>query len=243
MPPKLGKLERIIGHKFSDVELLECAVTHRSWAYENVADDGNGACHDNESLEFIGDSVIGLIVAEQLLRRNPQANEGNLTLMKHHLVSGSALAELSESLGLGDFLRLGGSEVKSGRKKQSLLSNTFEAVIGAVFLDAGYVAARRIVTQLMEDKLKAVKPETSIDFKSRLQTHLQAEKQATAKYTLTKTEGPPHARTFYVDVIWDEGKAKGEGNSIKAAEMMAAAEALKILNKPKKQAAKRAARK
>ena len=243
MAAKLGKLESIIGHKFSDIELLERAVTHRSWAYENPADGGSLTGHDNESLEFIGDSVLGLAVAEQLFKRNPQASEGDLTLMKHHLVSGSALAEVAEKLGLGDFLRLGGSEVKSGRQKRSLLTNTFEAVLGAVFLDAGYIAARQTITRLMEDRLKKVKPETSVDFKSRLQTQLQALKQNTARYHLVKSDGPPHARTFYVEVTWDDGKAKGKGNSIKAAEMKAAAAALKTLDRPKKPDTKRAAKK
>ena len=243
MPSKLGKLEAIIGHKFSDVTLLERAVTHRSWAYENPSGPEDVTDHDNESLEFIGDSVIGLVIAEQLFKRNPQASEGDLTLMKHYLVSGPALAEISENLGVGEFLRLGGSEIKAGRQKQSLLTNTFEAVIGAVFLDAGYVTAREVVTRLMEDRLKKVKPETSLDFKSRLQTHLQALKQNTARYTLVKSDGPPHARTFFVEVTWDDGKAKGKGNSIKAAEMTAAAAALKALARPKKTGAQRAAKK
>jgi ribonuclease-3 len=245
MQAKLGKLENIIGHTFKDLRLLERAITHRSWAHENIHGETGEAIRerDNESLEFIGDSVLGLIVAEQLFRRNPHASEGELTLMKHYLVSGSALAELSDKLNLGEFLRLGGSEVKTGRKKLSLLTNTLEAVIGAVFIDAGYVKTRVVVTRLMEEKLKTVTPEASVDFKSRLQTQLQAEKQTTAKYALIRSEGPPHARTFYVEVIWESGNAHGQGNSIKSAEMMAASEALKILDKPKKPGAKRAAKK
>jgi ribonuclease-3 len=243
MGTKLGKLEGVIGHKFKDLKLLERAITHRSWAYENIQGLSDDAIreYENESLEFIGDSVVGLIVAEQLFMRNPHASEGDLTLMKHHLVSGTALAELSEQLGLGEYLRLGGSEVKSGRQKHSLLTNTLEAVIGAVFLDAGYIATRLMVTRLMEEKLKTVKPETSVDFKSRLQTQLQAEKQTTAKYNLIKSEGPPHARTFYVEVSWQEGKAHGQGNSIKSAEMMAAAEALQILGGANKRRVQRKA--
>lgn len=245
MQAKLGNLENIIGHKFKDLALLERAVTHRSWAHENIHGETDDVIreHDNESFEFIGDSVLGLIVAEQLFKRNPHASEGDLTLMKHHLVSGSSLAEISEHLGLGEFLRLGGSEIKAGRRKQSLLTNTLEAVIGAVFLDAGYVATRVVVTRLMEDKLKNVKPETSIDFKSRLQTRLQAERQTTARYQLTKSEGPPHARTFYVTVTWDGGNAQGQGNSIKSAEMIAASEALKMLDLPKRPRTKRSAKK
>ena len=241
----LGNLEAIIGHKFEDLKLLERAVTHRSWAYENLPGETeeNIRAAENESMEFIGDSVLGLVVAEQLFLRNPTLSEGDLTLMKHNLVSGSALATLSESIGLGEFLRLGGSEVKSGRRKQSLLTNAFEAVIGAVFLDSGYIAARVVITRLMEERLKNVTPQDSIDFKSRLQTELQAQKLKTANYSLLKTEGPPHARTFFVEVAWENGKAKGQGNSIKAAEMMAAAEALTVINEKKKPTPKRARKK
>ncbi len=231
MTPKLAKLENLIGHKFKDIKILERAVTHRSWAYENLPGVSDETIHEteNESLEFVGDSVLGLIIAEQLFLRNPSLSEGGLTLMKHHLVSGAALAELSEGIGLGAYLRLGGSELKSGRKKHSLLTNTFEAIVGAVFLDGGYVATRHVVTRLMEAKLQAVKPETSIDFKSRLQTELQAQQHKTAEYNLLKTDGPPHDRTFFVEVVWDGGKARGKGNSIKIAEMEAASKALSKL--------------
>jgi len=228
MTRNLAKLESLIGHKFSDLKLLERAVTHRSWAYENIPDASDENIHqiENESLEFIGDSVLGLVIAEQLFLRNPRSSEGDLTLMKHHLVSGTALAAIAETLGIGEFLKLGGSEVKNGRQKQSLLTNAFEALIGAVFLDSGYVVTRQVIVRLMEDRLKNVTPESSLDFKSRLQTELQAQKQKTAEYNLLSSDGPPHSRTFHVEVIWETGKARGHGNSIKAAEMMAAAEAL-----------------
>jgi len=242
MSASLAKLEAKIGHKFKDLKLLERAVTHRSWAYENLAGDTDDRIRqaENESLEFIGDSVVGLIVAEQLFLRNPLASEGDLTLMKHSLVSGSALGGLSESLGLGEFLRLGGSEEKSGRQKISLLTNAFEAVIGAVFLDSGYVTTRVVVTRLMEERLQSVTPEGSIDFKSRLQSELQARKQKTADYRLIRSDGPPHDRTFFVEVTWENGIARGQGNSIKAAEMMAAREALDDLDS--KEPAKRSRR-
>ena len=245
MPRNLSTLENLIGHTFNDPKLLERAVTHRSWAYENLP----GATEDqvreieNESLEFVGDSVLGLVIAEQLFRRNPGLSEGDLTLMKHHLVSGPALANVSERIGLGQFLKLGGSELKTGRSKQSLLTNAFEAVIAAVFLDSSYVVARSVITRLMDEDLRSVRPETSVDFKSRLQAELQARKQRTAEYHLIKSEGPPHSRKFFVEVSWAEGRAKGEGNSIKAAEMRAAERALAELKpindaKPKRGAAK-----
>jgi ribonuclease-3 len=234
MSASLGKLEARIGHKFKDLKLLERAVTHRSWAFENLAGEPEEKIPEleNESLEFIGDSVVGLIVAEQLFLRNPRATEGDLTLMKHSLVSGPALATLAEHLGMGEFLKLGGSELKAGRNKQSLLTNAFEAVIGAVFLDSGYVNTRVVVSRLMEERLKTVTPQGSVDFKSRLQTELQSRRQKTASYHLLRTEGPPHARKFYVEVSWEDGTAQGEGNSIKAAEMIAAREAIAQLDGP-----------
>lgn len=245
MRAALGKLEAVIGHKFKNVNLLERAVTHRSWAFENLPGEPEEKVREseNESMEFIGDSVLGLVIAEQLFLRNPTLSEGDLTLMKHSLVSGSGLASVSESIGLGEFLRLGGSEIKSGRQKQSLLTNAFEAVIGAVFLDGGYITARGVITRLMEERLQSVTPEASVDFKSKLQTELQARKQKTAAYNLLKTDGPPHARTFFVEVVWETGKARGQGNSIKAAEMIAAAEALTMLGHNNDSPMKRAGKK
>ena len=241
MPRNLSALENLIGHTFNDIKLLERAVTHRSWAYENLPSATEEEIREieNESLEFVGDSVLGLVIAEQLFIRNPRLSEGDLTLMKHHLVSGSALAGVSESIGLGEFLKLGGSEVKAGRGKQSLLTNAFEAVIAAVFLDSSYIVARSVIVRLMEESLRNVKPETSVDFKSRLQAELQARKQRTAEYHLIKSEGPPHSRKFFVEVSWADGRAKGEGNSIKAAEMRAAEKALGALQPIKEDRPKR----
>lgn len=240
MSVKLARLETLIGHTFQDTKLLERALTHRSWAYENLPGQSEEAIRavENESLEFVGDSVLGLVVAEQLFLRNPQASEGDLTLMKHSLVSGAALASLGEQIGLGQFVKLGGSELESGRKKQSLLTNTLEAVIGAIFLDGGYIATRLVIVRLMEERLRNATPKGSMDFKSRLQADLQAEKRKPAAYTVVKTEGPPHSRHFLVEVAWEDGKARGEGNSIKAAEMMAAEKALHIIDDRKRSGSK-----
>jgi ribonuclease-3 len=229
MSPNLGKLEALIGYNFKEIRLLERAVTHRSWAYENVSGVADDSIHEveNESLEFVGDSVVGLFVAEQLFKRHPQASEGDLTLMKHKLVSGPALASIAEELGLGEYIRLGRGEIKGGRQKQSLLTNTFEAIVGAVFVDGGYIETRSVLKRVFEERLRQVTPEESVDFKSRLQTELQGQKLRTAEYRLLKSEGPPHSRTFYVEVSWDGGTASGEGTTKKAAEMMAAKEALK----------------
>jgi ribonuclease-3 len=237
----LEKLERILGHSFKDTALLHRSVTHRSWAYENLPD---GAEEDvrriqNESLEFVGDSVLGLAVAEQLYLRNPGASEGDLTLMKHYLVSTGTLAKIAGELGLGEFIRIGrGEEKTGGRRKNALLANTLEALIGAVFFDAGYAAARGFIVRIFSAEFVSATPKASIDYKTLLQETLQAEKLSAPVYTVIRTDGPPHQRTFFVEAVWSGGKVHGTGGSIKSAEMMAASEALKQLGRKKAALAK-----
>ncbi|MGB7200938.1 MAG: ribonuclease III [Pyrinomonadaceae bacterium] len=232
MSANLGKLESIIGHAFKDVKLLERALTHRSWAFENLHGQSEAAIRDaeNESMEFLGDSVLGLVIAERLYLANPEHDEGDLTLMKHHLVSTATLARIAETIELGKFVRVGrGEEKTGGRKRQAMLANTLEAVIAAVFLDGGYSAARVFVGRIFADELRLATPDNSIDYKSMLQELLQAEKLSAPNYAVIATDGPPHSRTFAVEATWATGKSRGQGSSIKAAEMMAAAEALTIL--------------
>lgn len=232
MTANLSKLENLTGHKFADLAFLERAVTHRSWAFENMpsATDEEIRRTENESLEFVGDSVLGLAIAEQVFRNNPSLSEGDLTLMKHHLVSTVTLARIAATLELGQYIRVGrGEEKTGGRKKQALLANTLEAVIGAIFFDSGYVAARVFIGRIFVDELRNATPKSSLDYKTLLQETLQAEKFTAPSYNLIRSDGPPHQRTFYVEAIWENGRANGQGTSIKAAEMMAASEALAIL--------------
>ena len=170
MSRNLGLLESTIGHQFKDRTLLERALTHRSWAFENDGHSGvNSEPVDNESIEFLGDSVLGLVVAEHLFNKHLQTDEGGLTLMKHSLVSTATLAIVAERLKLGEYLRVGrGEEKTGGRKKQALLANTLEAVIGAVFHDAGYSGARVFITTTFRAELGAATPENSIDYKTTL---------------------------------------------------------------------------
>ena len=241
MPENLPSLERLIGYKFADLTLLERAVTHRSWASEKIpfGDEKEIRCLQNESLEFVGDSVLGLAVAEQLFVRHPQASEGDLTLMKHRLVSAETLATLAKNLDLGKFMRVGrGEEKTGGRRKQALLANTLEAVIGAIFFDGGYIAARAFINRIFAEEFRRASPESSLDYKTLLQETLQARKLAAPTYTLVKTEGPPHERTFLVEAAWENGRVQGAGSSIKAAEMTAASLVLKKLNKSKTESVK-----
>lgn len=185
-------------------------------------------------MEFVGDSVLGLVIAERLYEANPGSTEGDLTLMKHSLVSTTTLARVAEKLELGEYVRVGrGEEKTGGRKKQALLANTLEAVIAAVFLDGGYVAARVFVGRIFVDEIRQATPTNSVDYKTLLQEKVQAAKMPAPTYKLLKTDGPPHDRTFSVEAVWQTGKARGHGNSIKSAEMMAAAEALQMLSAEK----------
>ncbi|HEV7643058.1 MAG TPA: ribonuclease III [Pyrinomonadaceae bacterium] len=233
MAGSLNKLEHLLGYRFQKIALLERAVTHRSWAHENSTSNKLEIRKlHNESLEFVGDSVLGAAVAEYLYKKNPDATEGELTLMKHHLVSTATLARLAEELKLGDFLRVGrGEEKTGGRKKQALLADALEAVIAGVFFDRGYISARNLVHRLLAEEFTRITPGSALDYKTLLQEKLQAAKKSAPKYTVIETEGPPHSRTFYVEANWDGGKMRGQGLSIKAAEMMAAKLALQEMEK------------
>ena len=238
----VAKLQKLLGYKFGDPDLLSRSVTHRSWAHENLPGESDEKIRgaQNESLEFVGDSVLVLIIAEKLYRMHPTLGEGDLTLMKHHLVSAVTLARIAESFGLGPFVRMGrGEEKTGGRQKPAILADTLEAVIAAVFFDGGYAAATELIARIFSQELKKVTPESSLDYKTLLQETLQAEKISAPVYSLIKTEGPPHARAFLVEAAWGEKKSVGTGASIKSAEMMAASEALKSLRKPKRKVSKR----
>ena len=236
MAKNLGNFEQLLGYKFQNIALLERAVTHRSWAYEEApdGDDEKIRSLQNEALEFVGDSVLGLAIAEQLYIRHPKSSEGDLTLMKHHLVSMGTLAKIAEGFGVGKFMRVGrGEEKTGGRRKQALLADTLEAIIAAIFFDSGYISARALVGRIFAEELREATPKTSIDYKTLLQETLQADKYSAPTYSVIKIDGLPHERTFHVEAVWETGKVKGKGSSIKAAEMMAANLALKKLNKAK----------
>jgi len=234
MSNNFSTLENLIGYKFQNLALLERAVTHRSWAYEKMpfGEEADIRNLQNESLEFVGDSVLGLAVAEQLYILHPKATEGDLSLMKHHLVSEGTLAKLALKLDLGKFMRVGrGEEKTGGRRKHALLADILEALIAAIFFDTGYISARAFVNRIYAEEFRKATPKTTLDYKTLLQETLQKNKRPAPGYNLIKTTGPPHELTFFVEVIWDTGKIDAEGSSIKAAEMLAANLALKKINK------------
>lgn len=236
-PQDPAALEQLLGYEFRDRRLLERALSHRSWAHENVpsGDEAKARALHNEALEFVGDSVLGLVVADALFCSHPAVTEGELSRMKHRLVSTQMLARVGRRLQLGDFLRVGrGEEKTGGRRKRALLADTFEAVLAAVFLDGGLEEATRFVRRALAPELEDVSPESAAaaDFKTLLQERLQAERHLTPRYDVVETEGPPHARTFHVEVAFDEERVRGEGPTIKAAETDAACRALDMMGPP-----------
>lgn len=227
----LDQLETIIDHRFQDEALLAQAMTHRSWAHEQVSPRAGTSARNlhNEALEFLGDSILGLIVAEYLFRAYPGATEGELSRMKHRLVSAPTLARASIALHLGEFVRFGRGEEKSGgRRKHALLADVFEAVTGAIYLDGGLEAARKFVERSLGEELRTADPvaAAAADPKTMLQEKLQATHQPTPQYTVVETLGPPHKRMFHVELKWEGGVTRGEGQTIKAAEAAAAQAAL-----------------
>jgi len=233
--PDLDLLETILAYNFNDRTLLERALTHRSWAHEQVApgDEHHARKLHNESLEFLGDSVLGLIVANYLCNSYPVGTEGELSRMKHRLVSAPTLAKASLGLNLGEFLRFGRGEEKSGgRQKNALLADVFEAITGAIFLDGGIASATQFVCHALRDELAGADPLIAAkeDYKTMLQERLQAQRRQAPRYTVIETLGPPHRRIFHVEVSWDSGSIQGEGHSIKSAEAAAARAALEVMS-------------
>jgi ribonuclease III len=232
--PGLEELEEILGYEFQDKSLLERALTHRSWAHEQVlpgSEEDARRLH-NEAFEFVGDSVLGLIIANHLFLSYPNPTEGELSRMKRELVSTRALSEAAKALGLGEFLRLGvGEEKTGGRDKRALLEDAFEAVLCAIFLDGGLDAATTFVMRALSERLDSTDPEAAAatDYKTILQERLQAERHA-PQYNVVETAGPPHRRTFHVEVSWEGGSFRGQGRTIKAAETQAARLALEEMN-------------
>ena len=215
-------VEHSFGYVFSQPALCDAAVTHRS----------AGADH-NERLEFLGDSVLNCCVARLLYDAHGQADEGALSRLRATLVSGETLAQIAGELGLGEHLRLGLGELKSGGfRRASILADALEAILGAIFLDSGFAAAAAAVARIMGPRLADLPAaDTLKDPKTRLQEALQAHGLALPVYTLTAVAGDPHAQSFTVscEVPVLDVSAVGEGGSRRRAEQLAAAKLLELL--------------
>ena len=225
---RLESLESKIGYRFGDRELLNRATIHRSFAHESEEDVA-----DNEVLEFLGDAVLGLVVSELLYSRNPELSEGEMSKLKAFLVSSESLARKAEEIDLGAYLVLGkGEEKTAGRLKDSLLANSFEAVIAAIYLDGGLQEATKFVDCTVYRCLSDATEDDArfSDFKSLLQERLQSEGHSLPVYTVVEERGPDHAKTFCVEVELDgQAIAVGNGKTKKSAEQMAAELALQAL--------------
>lgn len=228
----LGPLEARVGHKFRDLGLLEHALTHRSRAHE----DASGGVIDNESLEFLGDAVLGFVIADMLFHHFPTHDEGYKSKVKASIVSAVSLARLAEEIDLGRFVLLGrGEEKTGGRRKHAILADCFEALIAAIYLDGGVEAARGFIMArfgplILSAGDQADEATFTEDWKSALQEWMQANGRGLPNYRLASAEGPDHRKRFDVEVLV-QGVAAGraEGRSKKEAEQQAAKAALQLL--------------
>jgi len=215
-------LERTLDYRFRDRGLLEHALTHTSRAHEDVS----GGVIDNESLEFLGDAVLGFVVADMLFHRFPGYSEGQKSKMKAALVSTASLAHLAERLHLGDHLLLGrGEEKTGGRRKQALLADGFEAIIAAVYLDGGVEQARAFILRSLGDLVDEMEAPDFVarDFKSALQERLQGRGLSLPEYRVTSTSGPDHHKLFEIELrVGGRVLAHASGRSKKDAEQQAA---------------------
>ena len=215
-------LVRILGHEFKQASLLAQALTHRSYGTPN-----------NERLEFLGDGVLNCVVAHLLYQRFPKLPEGDLSRMRAHLVREATLSEIAGGLSLGEYMRLGDGEMKSGGwRRPSMLADTLEALFGAIFLDGGFAAAQAVIEKLYAPLLEGLDPKSlGKDPKTFLQEYLQGRKLALPEYVLLATEGEAHCQSFRVEcrIPALKVRAQGAGTSRRAAEQQAAQAAYELL--------------
>lgn len=219
---------RQLGYTFRDAGLLEHALTHRSRSAAN-----------NERLEFLGDAVLGCVIADALHARESAADEGDLSRLRALLVRREALVELARGLGVGDQLVLGGGEARSGgHQRQSILADALEALFGAVYRDGGFAAAQEVILHLYRDALANLPPAATLkDPKTRLQEHVQANALCIPQYAVTRATGPDHDRSFTVSCRMSELDltTTGTGSSRRRAEQIAAAAMLEALDEGREQ--------
>ena len=226
MKKSTSLLEELLGHEFSDRALLQQALTHRS-----------AGSHNNERLEFLGDAILGAVIAEDLYSRYPQASEGELSRLRSRLVRHESLTDIARALDIGQHLSLGGGERRSGgHQRDSILSDAVEAVLGAVYLDKGFDACKTCILVLFKDKLGSLSEiEFLKDAKTRLQEYLQSRQLALPEYVVVDETGKAHARSFRVTCTVegvDLAPTQGQGSSRRHAEQQAAERMLAQLELP-----------
>jgi len=217
-------IEEILGVRFRDHGLLRQALTHRSYAHEADLEPQD----TNERLEFLGDAVLDVVISDHLYKKHRDLDEGDLTRIRSYLVNMNSLAEMAREVGLGRYIYLSREErADGGEDKASILADSLEALIGAVYLDKGLAKTRLVILRLFQEKMEeAVTGHFEYDYKSRLQELVVREKGILPKYQLSE-EGPDHRKTFYATVyVGEKNMGKGRGSSKKEAEQDAAREAL-----------------
>lgn len=225
--PDLDAFQGRIDHRFEDPARLLLALTHRSWSHEAPGDQP-----DNEPLEFLGDAVLGFLLADRLFARFPGLDEGRLSKHKAMIEKSATLAEAACEFGIGRFLRLGRGERRSGGARNvKILANAFEAVLAAIYLDGGLDAARRFVERSLGGRMDELDPENPInDFKSALQEAAQGFGLGTPTYAVFDEEGPDHDKRFHVRaLVGDRGMGEGVGFTKRGAQQVAARRALEAL--------------
>jgi ribonuclease-3 len=221
---QIDRFCRRLGYEFSDQKIIRKALTHRS-----------ASNHHNERLEFLGDAVLGMVIAKALFEKFPKVDEGQLSRMRSSLVKGKTLAVIAKEIDLGDYIYLGEGELKSGGfRRASILADAFEAVIGAVYLDSGFEQANRLILELYGERLSQLDPDSvKKDPKTRLQELLQSQRFSLPEYELLSVSGEAHQQTFEVVCTVSEKSIKtfGTGSSRRNAEQLAAEKALDQLQK------------
>lgn len=222
----MNSLENRLNYKFKNINLLKNALIHSSYANEV-----RGNTHSNERLEFLGDSVLSIIVSEHIYTKFPNMPEGELTRMRASLVCEKSLCEFSRELGIGDYLKLGKGEDKNGgRERDSILADAFEAVLAAIYLDGGIEPAKTHVMNTVLSDLKHHEEDTFKDYKTTLQEIIQRNPEESVSYFLIDETGPDHNKSFTVEVRMNSNViGTGSGKNKKQAEQMAAKQALQLM--------------
>ena len=225
----LPEIEDKLRYHFASIDLLEEALRHSSYVNEQADPD----LRDNERLEFLGDAVLNLVIGHILMQRNPDLREGDLSRIRANLVNEAQLAKIARSVDLGSFIRLGKGEIQTqGREKNSILADTFEALLAAVYLDGGFDAAFKIIEVNFCPLLNGEHQTANHhDYKSKLQEIAQEEQGTMPKYIVIREEGPDHDKTFWIALNVFDIETQGSGKSKKIAEQDAARKALEILKK------------
>lgn len=226
MPAELSKLEKEIGYKFKDKEIIQRGLTHKSYA------DEAGLSEYNERMEFLGDSILSAVVAEYLYDKYHADDEGRLSQLKSQLVSRINLGKWAKNIDLGEYIYISkGEEASGGRKRESLISNTFEALIAAIYIDGGFEPAKKFICTHLDTHRRVV----INDAKSKLQEYIQSEYKALPEYKIVGESGPDHEKIFEVGVFFKKTLlGSGAGKSKKEAEQAAAKKALKKIREKNK---------